>query len=144
MQRIAGSMLGRLALAALILQSESIWAAHPIVVYSQWLPVEPSTFVSGLAVDPSGAAYLVRGHYYGGGADVSRVDTSGHVWTVRIGGDLDEASAVATDALGNVYVVGNTQSPDFPTMNAVQARLGGGRDQPGVGQPHPAARGDGF
>jgi hypothetical protein len=131
MQRIAGLRLTELALAMLILQSANVWAAqpaHPVVVYSQRLPVESSTYVSGLALDRSGAAYLTRGDYYGGGAYVSKVGPSGQVWTVQVGGALDEASAIATDTLGNVYVAGSTQSSEFPTMNAMQARLGGGRD----------------
>jgi hypothetical protein len=70
----------------------------------------------------------MRGDYYGGGAYVSKVGASGQVWTVQVGGALDEASAIATDALGNVYVTGSTRSSEFPTMNAIQARLSGGRD----------------
>jgi uncharacterized protein (TIGR03437 family) len=118
------------------LQPGVVQAAHPVVVYSQRLPIESPIFVNGLAVDDSGAAYLVRGKYYAGGAYVSKVDASGHLWTVRIGGApsehygtyLDEASAVATDVSGNVYVAGSTSSPDFPTVNAIQAHLAGGRD----------------
>ena len=90
--------------------------------------------MNGLAVDKSGAAYLAWGHYYAGGAYLSKVDAAGHLWTVRIGGApsepfgsyLDSASAVATDAFGNVYIAGSTGSPDFPTVNAIQARSGGG------------------
>jgi hypothetical protein len=94
------------------------------------------SFVSGLAADSCGATYLVRSIYYGRSAYVSKVDESGHLWTVRIGGALsetsgsyhDEATAVATDASGNVYVVGRTSSPDFPTLNAIQTQLRGGSD----------------
>ncbi|HWB84328.1 MAG TPA: SBBP repeat-containing protein [Bryobacteraceae bacterium] len=122
-------------LAALVLQTAVTRAEHPVVAYSQRLP-DPPMFVSGLAVDHSGSAYLVRGNDYGGGAYLSKVDGSGHLWTVRIGGALseqfgsylDSASAVATDMSGNVYLVGNTRSPDFPTVNAIQARMGGGWD----------------
>src|SRR5262245_3825225 len=88
--------------------SAVVQAAHPIVVYSQRLPFGPPTFVSGLAADHSGATYLVRGLYYAGGAYVSKLDASGHLWTVRIGDTPSEkcwcclasATSIATDTFG--------------------------------------------
>ena len=128
---------GRLGwlLAAVFLPSGVISAAHPVVVYSQQLPFPPH-FVTGLSVDHSGIAYVLGSWAYGGGAYLSKVEASGLVWTVRIGGSpsekcrcyLDSATAIATDASGNVYVVGSTSSPDFPTVNAIQAHLGGDWD----------------
>jgi uncharacterized protein (TIGR03437 family) len=41
------------------------------------------------------------------------------------GGGADIGVVVATDSAGNVYVAGNTNSPDFPVKNAIQAHLGG-------------------
>ncbi len=121
-------------LGGMVLQSAVARAAPLVVVYSQQLPGARN--VSGLAVDNSGAAYVLGGAYYGGGTYVSKVDSSGELWTVRIGGSpsekfhayLESASAVATDVSGNVYVVGSTSSPDFPTVNAIQDHLGGGWD----------------
>ena len=40
------------------------------------------------------------------------------------GSQLDKVLAVAADAAGNTYVAGLTQSPDFPTANAVQSAQG--------------------
>ncbi|HET9364091.1 MAG TPA: choice-of-anchor D domain-containing protein [Candidatus Angelobacter sp.] len=41
------------------------------------------------------------------------------------GGDIDDASSVAVDVDGNAYVVGHTESNDFPVKNAIQAVLTG-------------------
>jgi|SRR5215831_1301936 len=54
-------LLAFVLLGAVFSQSAVVQEAHPIVVYSQRLPFEPATFVSGLAADHSGATYLVRG-----------------------------------------------------------------------------------
>src|SRR5262249_49805979 len=133
----AGTDSGRpgLLLAAMFLQSGIVQAAHPVIVSSQQLPFPPHV-VTGLSVDRSGIAYVLGSWAYGGGAYLSKVDASGHIWTVRIGGApseecrcyLDSATAIATDASGSVYVAGSTSSPDFPTVNAIQAHLGGGWD----------------
>lgn len=46
------------------------------------------------------------------------------VYTKYFGGsDLDTGGPVATDAQGNVYVTGNTDSIDFPTTTGTKARL---------------------
>jgi hypothetical protein len=91
-----------LLLAAFLLRAVAR-AAHPLVAYSKRLSVEPQIFVNDLALDNSGTAYLAWVHSYSGGAYVSRVDASGQLWTVRIGGVpseqvgpyFDDASAVA-------------------------------------------------
>ena len=138
MHPIPGPWLRSLALvpfAAVFLQSGIVQAAHPVVVYSQRLPFPPHV-VTSLSVDHSGTAYVLGNWYYAGGAYVSKLDASGNLWTVRIGGTpsekcgcyLDSATAVATDKSGNVYVAGSTSSPDFPTVNAIQPHLGGGWD----------------
>jgi uncharacterized protein (TIGR03437 family) len=138
MHPIPSPWLRSLALApfaAVFLQSGIVQAAHPAVVYSQRLPFPPHV-VTGLSVDHSGTAYVLGNWYYAGGAYVSKLDASGHLWTVRIGGTpsekcgcyLDSATAIATDRSGNVYVAGSTSSPDFPTVNAIQPHLGGGWD----------------
>ncbi|MBV9281074.1 MAG: SBBP repeat-containing protein [Chloroflexi bacterium] len=38
----------------------------------------------------------------------------------------DRANAVAADGAGNIYVAGATNSPDFPTVDAIQPAYGGG------------------
>ena len=41
------------------------------------------------------------------------------------GSGTDVPMAVATDAAGNVYVSGYTNSADFPILNGFQSRMGG-------------------
>ena len=46
-------------------------------------------------------------------------------YSTYLGGSLDdEGFATAVDSSGNVYVVGFTQSPDFPIVNALQTTCG--------------------
>ncbi|MGD0133348.1 MAG: SBBP repeat-containing protein [Bryobacteraceae bacterium] len=44
------------------------------------------------------------------------------------GSGADEAKAVATDGCGNAFVVGTTNSTNFPVTNALQSTNGGGYD----------------
>jgi uncharacterized repeat protein (TIGR01451 family) len=62
-------------------------------------------FVSKLNPQGSGLAYST---YLGGAADVDRG------WGIKV------------DAAGNAYVVGDTKSSNFPTVNAIQPAYGGG------------------
>lgn len=55
-------------------------------------------------------------------------------------GGLFQPHLIATDAAGNAYVTGMTNSPDFPTLNAVQSQPGGGNcDVDGQPVPCPDA-----
>jgi hypothetical protein len=54
-------------------------------------------------------------------------DGAGVIYSTYLGGsNVDEARDVATDALGNAYVAGQTRSSDFPLESAVQSGFGGG------------------
>ncbi len=44
------------------------------------------------------------------------------------GGGLDQGTAIAVDAVGNVYVAGITSATDFPTQGALQTALRGASD----------------
>jgi hypothetical protein len=113
------------------------------LVYSTYLGGDGDDWISGLAVDAAGNAYVtgttvamdfptkdglqptpnvsslgdVRDAF------VAKLDPTGTlVWSTYLGGEGgDEGNDVAVDAQGNVYVVGDTQSADFPSLNAFQS-----------------------
>jgi cysteine-rich repeat protein len=69
----------------------------------------------------------------GGDADafVASLAASGTalVYSTYLGGNgPDRGAAIAVDASGSAYVAGLTESPDFPTLHALQASLAGPRD----------------
>ena len=98
----------------------------------------------GIAVDPSGNVYVcggtnstdfpVLGGFQmssGGGWDsfVAKLDPSGSnlIWSSYLGATgEDDVHGLGIDNGGNVYVIGHTWSPDFPTLNAIQSAFGGG------------------
>lgn len=98
----------------------------------------------GIARDPAGGVYLVGQAWAGsslitpgafqtthGGdvmdAYVARLSDDGNVeWATYLGGSgYDTATAVAVDDEGSAYVVGQTSSPNFPTVSPAQAQSGG-------------------
>jgi hypothetical protein len=49
------------------------------------------------------------------------------IYSTFLGGSVsDEALGIAVDSAGDVYVAGETSSPDFPVVNAMQPAYGGG------------------
>jgi hypothetical protein len=101
---------------------------------------------NGIAVDAFGRAYVVGetfagasfpsigGDYGPGSTDdafVARLAADGATFEFlkRLGGSApDRAQAVAVDAAGGMYIVGATQSTDFPTAAPLQANSGGNND----------------
>jgi Beta-propeller repeat len=100
----------------------------------------------GIAVDNSGNAYVTGATASdgfptvnplqpagGGGTDafVAKFNPSGSalIYSTYLGGNHDDfGNGIATDNSGNAYVVGMTNSPDFPTMSPLQPANGGGYD----------------
>jgi hypothetical protein len=100
----------------------------------------------GVAVDSSGNAY-VTGYTNssdfptldsfqatnGGGQDafVTKLNPtgSGLVYSTYLGGSgNDVGTGIVVDSSGNAYVVGSTDSTNFPTLNPFQATVAGGTD----------------
>jgi len=121
--------------------------AGSLLVYSTYLGGFDADFGSGIAVDSTGAAYLtgwttsmdfplvapIQATFGGGIADafVSKINPSGTalIYSTYLGGlDIDEASGIAVDSAGAVYLTGWTYSTDFPLMRPRQATLRGWQD----------------
>jgi hypothetical protein len=106
-------------------------------VYSTYLGGSGYDQARAVAVDAGGNAYVtgytdssnfpvaaaMRSWQGGYDAFVSKLNTTGSalVYGTYLGGaGGDVGDAIAIDSAGNAYVAGNTDSPDFPTLAAVQ------------------------
>ena len=115
----------------------------PVLMYSSFLGGSQKNVLSKIAIDDAGNAY-VAGYTASGdfpaaptplattfgagaqsrGAFVAKIDPSGSnlLYSTYLSGSADEeATGLAVDKSGNVYVAGNTHSTDFPTRNALQS-----------------------
>ena len=115
------------------------------LVYSTYLGGNSSDTANGIAVDPSGAAYVVgdttsfsfpangfqRGTHGGQDAFVVKLSWDGarSLYGTYLGGsNQDHGAAIAVDSNGTAYVTGVTSSTDFPVLNAAQRYNAGGQD----------------
>lgn len=117
------------------------------IVYATLLGGSGAERGNGIAVDAAGNAYVagkttspdfpVSGNALQNArrgfedAFVTKLNAAGSalLYSTYLGGDgdLDEATGIAVDALGNAYVAGSTASENFPTTaNAIQNGFGGG------------------
>jgi hypothetical protein len=127
-------------------------AAGSALVYSTYLGGSGNGYTNGwrIAVDSSGNAYvtgytqstdfptvnaLQPTNYGGWDAFVAKLNAAGSalVYSTYLGGSgYDSSYGIAVDAAGNAYVVGITNSPDFPTVNPFQATCGGCNASTGI------------
>jgi hypothetical protein len=121
-------------------------AAGNVIVYSTYLGGSTGDAANTLAVDASGDAFVAGNTSStdfptlsalqgtaGGGQDafVSEIKPSGSalVYSTYLGGSGDDmANGVALDGAGDAFVVGDTASSNFPTVQATQHYGGGARD----------------
>jgi hypothetical protein len=115
-----------------------------VLAYSTYLGGGSYEHGYGITVDNSGIVY-VTGHTNStdfpcldqystdqGGTDVfvSKIDpnqsgTACLIYSTYLGGNGDDdGKGIAVDSTGNIYVVGNTYSVDFPTLNHYQVNQG--------------------
>ncbi len=118
------------------------------VVYATFLGGTGLDTALGIATDPFGNAYVTGQTksddfpivnapqpVLGGGplgtttgdGFVTKINATGqaYVYSTFLGGRFfDNGWAVAADSAGNAYVIGDTDSPDFPLWNAVQGPRG--------------------
>jgi photosystem II stability/assembly factor-like uncharacterized protein len=132
------------------------------VVYSTYLGQAEDSFdvgATGIAVDSKGDAYVTgeadgnfettRGAYssgYVGQIFMMKLNAAGGaIYSSVFGGsDEDIPNAIAIDGSGFAYITGETDSLDFPTVNAVQENLASGEflaSQDGGAQWNPLDRG---
>ncbi len=119
------------------------------LVYSTYLGGESDDIAMGIGIDKTGSAYVTGvtgspdfpvmnalqpkfGSSDGLGADafLTKLDPSGShlVYSTFLGGNgIDTGLAVAVGADGSAFVAGETESPDFPTVDALQP-AGGSTD----------------
>jgi hypothetical protein len=120
-------------------------ASGSALVYSTYLGGGAWDAGIGIALDAQGNAYVAGGTDspdfpavkpfqadLRGGSDafVTKLDpTGGVVYSTYLGGNRRETGEyIAVDAKGQAYITGDTESPDFPTMDPVQPVSGGGLD----------------
>jgi hypothetical protein len=114
------------------------------LLYSTFIGGREYDWVSSVAVDSSGNAYVTGGTLspdfptvnaynstHGGEWDcfVFRLSADGSIllYSTFVGGTgQDWASSIALDLSGNAFVAGITDSSDFPTVNAYNSTYGGG------------------
>jgi hypothetical protein len=113
------------------------------LVYSTYLGGSNDDQGLGIAVDPTGNAYVTgrtsssdfptysplqpsnAGTY---NAFVAKLNSTGSafVYSTYLGGNgIDLGWAIAVDSMGNAFIAGSTRSTNFPTMNALQPHNAG-------------------
>ena len=120
----------------------------PVLTYSTYVGGTNGNYATAVAVDTSGNAYVVgftssatfpisagifqRSNAGGNDVFVSKLNptATAFAYSTYLGGSSDDYGyGIAVDSAGNVTVVGETSSADFPvTAGSVQSTHGGGAD----------------
>ncbi len=116
----------------------------PELAYSTYLGGGDGDNALGVAVDSNGNAYVTGSARSSdfpstnpvvspepeGDVYIAKLNPSGSSlqYTAFLGGAFrDQGRGIAVDSAGNAYVVGETRSPNFPTVNSLDATHGGGQ-----------------
>src|SRR5207248_2007708 len=123
-------------------------ASGSAFIYSTYLGGSGNDDANHIAVDSSGNAYVtgftfstdfptanaIQSNKAGSvtNAYVTKLNASGSalLYSTYLGGSGsqgDDGNGIAVDAAGNAYVTGFTTSTDFPIVNAIQSKYGGGQ-----------------
>jgi uncharacterized repeat protein (TIGR03803 family) len=115
----------------------------PVLLYSTYMGGTSYDQGMGVGVDPSGNILLTGTtaspnfptanafqSATGGGEDVfvTKFNSAGTtlIYSTYLGGKAnDNSEAMALDSSGDAYITGFTLSTNFPTLNAIQSKLGG-------------------
>ncbi|HEX6716883.1 MAG TPA: SBBP repeat-containing protein [Pyrinomonadaceae bacterium] len=120
----------------------------PVLVYTTYFGGEGDEATTGIAVDSTGSVYVSGAFISSPGFPVTpnafqktqnnsngngevfitkfTPDGAGMVYSTLLGGSsTDTSTGIALDTTGNAYVVGWTDSADFPIRNAFQSTLRG-------------------
>ena len=119
--------------------------AGSALVYSTYLGSDSFESANGIAVDSSSNVYVIGdtdssnfptvnsidSTYNGGSSDVfvTKLNAAGSalVYSTYLGGsEGDDGNGIAVDSSGNAYITGDTQSANFPTLNAIDPTFNGG------------------
>ena len=113
------------------------------LTYSTYLGGNGSDSGNGIAIDATGNAYVAGqtgstnfpvagaiqgtlGGFNNGFISKMKPDGTGLLYSTYLGGNAsDLISAIALDSNRNAYVTGQTTSPNFPAVSAIQAALAG-------------------